>query len=446
MGSMRRTPGVVAIVLAGCQPHGLLVEVHGQNVELFVAAGDAPCDDSDVDKCPMTPPDPAAPDQAGTTTFKAHRWIDNTTAVIAIDTTGDTATYLLQTDGTGDATIAALLAVGFDGTTVSANPTTSAIAHGVVVPSTGQSRIILELAPVDPIASPQSASTDRIQVWRAPSERMRAGTSDPNPTRAPCVLVSHPNDATPRSESFSPADDTDCDEAEAINECDKFAAFAKTAARDLSCLITPMTPTDLCELGGVACQDGVAPNTTAPCLQPREPWCLPAALCTNTQPNCAGMLGSCLDTPAITAASNGVGLACTFPIDGNGVPCTSSGTVHVDLHQIAAPCDVAEISASTVPLDFQGSATLGTTPPLLQVDLQLTDPASCLVDLDVQVDPATTEGGIGYIQIEPGGLPTQHRVIPILFRPSDMICAGAEITCRPLPMTFPANETILSCQ
>lgn len=431
---------LVLLALIACKPNGLLVEVPGDNVELFIASSEAPCS-SDTGLCSMGPPDPASPMMPGQA-HQAKRWITNTDELVTADgtVTDGVTQFLIEPDAT-TTTIPALLAVAFDGPNTNAMPTGFLVVPSVDVQAGTQDRLQLVLEPYTPLLSINPGAGERMQLWRKPSD------SQPNtaPKVGACALVQHAAGAMYPFESFSPPSDTDCDEAEKVHECDRFAAFSTQPAHDdeLDCLL-PNPNTRLCVIGGHGCTDG-APAGMGACTASRETYCTSSPVCSDAEA-AACTTPDCVNAQIIQQVTTSqYGLLCTYAHDGGGVPCalTGSTTAHVTAVLSQPACDDAHVSAATSPLAFSSSTSnVGGLVSVGVVDKNL-----CTIQLDVTPDVAVTDMtmlAFVEVQVSPPNLPPHHHVIPVVIQPTTGCLATGALVCNPLVVPT-TGDSITKC-
>jgi hypothetical protein len=399
---------VLALVVAACgKGHGLLVQTE-TNVELFVAMKSDDC--AAGTSCPITPPLATDRTMRGPTRL-ARRWLIADTTPIIVDATGG---WLFEADGNQDQTIAALLGVETDS---QGNVVKFGLAHDVRVPAHG--RAILDLA----LHTPNS---DGVQLWR---------TQAHDDTEAPCALVATGRQDQP-FESFSRPDDQDCDAA--MPECDPYGVFGSLPATDdrLSCVLVPSTID--CELGGVACMDGVASSTT--CGEPTDPWCLPSSMC-GPIANCRQTDATCFSSLLHTIVTPV--LRCVFPLGTAQMPCVSSDLqALVDLTPIGPTCNDVKVAALAAPLAWQSSAFLA--PNDTKFSISSFDNNHCTFMATITEPADLTRGSVGLIEVKTADNPTAHHVIPILVSHEGVDCVVVP-HCDSIAPTA-ADDSLFKCR
>jgi len=437
---------IVVFALVACKPKGLVVEVPGDNVELFIATSEAPCG-ADNGLCSMAPPDPAHPGLPGPS-HQAKRWIINTDDLVTADrTVTDGVTQFLIEPDPSLPTIPALLAVSFDGPNTNALPTGFLVVPQVDVRQGKQDRLQLVLDPFTPLTAinPNNNSGERMQLWRKPTDSQ---PGVPAKTAA-CALVGHGSGATYPFESFSPPSDADCDDAEQVHECDKFAAFASTIPNDkqLTCLAPRSPQTQPCIIGGLGCTDGM-PAGTGTCTPSRETYCTSSHVCADAeQANCSTVdCVSLVVTQQVQSAQYGV--LCKYGYNA-GVPCASTGsaTVHVTPLLSQLPCDDVRISPPQNPLAFASDITLGTGPNALKVGVSPTATTDCSITIEVEAGQGAPPPLLSYIEVQvttSGAAQTvHHHVIPVVIEAATT-CSDVMV-CSAVVMPD-ASETITQCK
>jgi hypothetical protein len=410
------------IVTACSSKHGVVVEVTGGSaagtVELFTAVTSEDCTAGSA--CPITPPSLANPGVRGST-LASRRWIMTTSDPL---TMGAGDSWLIENDlGTSNQTIAALLAVQLDG---AGKPIAWAIAHDIVVATNEKQIIRLVLHP----------ATNDIQLWQ-----LGAAATD---GKAPCAIVASSGGGA-EHESFSRADDEDCDGA--IPECDKFGVFGSTLPNDskLTCLVPTPTSMHQCDLGGVGCIDNVPPNS-ATCTQPHETYCLPQSICMTIGSTCNTPDETCIG-PVLRTTMPTAGVTCIGPSPAAVVNfCPGMQTFPLTLSLGAfvgnSPgCSAVAVSPLGSPLKFNNNTTLSPAASGVELALDQLDPAACSITTEWTLSPAQQDPiAVGLLDVTIAGPAVKHHVVPVRIDRSNT--ASCEISCTNV---ITAGDSLFTC-
>ena len=422
---------------------GLLLDIPGDHVEVWIANAPITCDAGS--NCPITPPNPIDPSTEGKT-YHGQGWMVDATQITTVEVSRGHS--LFQLEGTGP-NIPAILIVAFADDSGTQPPTSFAVLHNVAVPSSGQLKIAVTMTPAADLAT---TTGERIVVWRRPSD-----TSPPNFTA--CAVVGH---ARSSLEFFAPMNDTDCDDVAPALECDAFAVHGTKPPSDSQLTCAATQPNGICRLGGKGCVDGLPPTPPvsgdpSSCVPSGTPYCFSQMICASVDNVCPNHDLTCLKMLPTNISSSMIPyIRCTYSTGAN-CPASQTGTLAVSgpgcrptCSRIPDPRSVTRSRSriSVSPLDFVDSVMLPSSTPNTIVSVEANPDMPCTLAItrnDLDIIPVATV--LVLVDFETDPSPRQHRIMPVVIEPqaSGNCTSTTTMTCT-APRAPDAMDTLLRCQ
>ncbi len=393
---------VLAAVFACSSGQGVYVEIHSPvdlaAVELFIGdTTETDFNDCTINGCTIAPPRGSG---SAIVRYVGDGFTSSSPISARATMTGKTITFHVM-PGVSEATIPALLVVGYDG---QGQPAAAFVVHDVPLKDKNFD-IRVDLDMLSPFSG---GSGERATVWRRPG--------DGSGSQSACALVLHADPAR-HDEWFGPFDDADCDGAQprpaTPSECNPASPWLWCDSNPLglseaNCVAS--AESGACRLAGPPCVDNPAacpqmddcvPSSVVGCLP--TPMCsvADAVGCESLDAQCLARIFSMSAVPHIGCPSLATaGTTCVTQLDAALASTILAGKTCMQI-QLADPTATQPFKVG--PTVTMGSITYTVTPVSGPCVVNLTvTPISAPPPVPVLVDFQTTNGEHHFAPLELG--------------------------------------------